>query len=80
MSVFSLYFLNKTFSVTWYLKSLILSNKPLNRTLMLHLLASNWTKGSFESIISVLHLLVYLLNASDICFIVKSSKNDFLDV
>ena len=47
---------------------------------MLHLLASNWTKGSFESIISILYLLVYLLNASDICFIVKSSKNDFLDV
>ena len=40
---------------------------------MLHLLVPNWAKGSFESIISVLKLFAYPLNALDNCFILNSS-------
>ena len=40
---------------------------------MLDLLASNGTKGSFESIISILELFAYLLNASDVFLILNSS-------
>ena len=54
MSPYPLRFWNKTFTVIWYLKPLISSNKSLNKYLMLNLLASNWNKGSFESIISTL--------------------------
>ena len=48
MSLF-LYFLNKTFTVIWYLKPLISSNKYRNKFSMLYLLASNCPKESFES-------------------------------
>ena len=51
---FSLCFPNKTFIVIWYLRPSISSNKSLNKSLMFDLLASNWAKGSFEFIISIL--------------------------
>ena len=51
MSLFSLCFLNETLTVIWNLKPLILSKKFSNKYLMLDLLASNWAKGYFESII-----------------------------
>ena len=54
MHSFSLCFLYKAFTVTWYLKSFISSNKSLNKSSMLELLASNWVKGSFESTILTL--------------------------
>ena len=54
MSLFSLYFLNKTFAVIWYSKPLISSNKSLNKYSILGLLAISWTDKSFESIISML--------------------------
>ena len=54
MSPFSLYLLNKTFTVIWYLKSLISFNKWSNKSSILSLLAVNWTDGSFESIFPML--------------------------
>ena len=60
MPSFSLCLLNKNFSyLIFELKPLISSNKSLNKTLMLDLLVSNQTKGYFESIISILQLLIY---------------------
>ena len=48
---FFLSFLNKPFTVIWYLQPLTLSKGPLNKSLMLDIVASNWAKGSFESTI-----------------------------
>ena len=52
MSSFSLCFLNKTYTVIWYLKPL--TSFKSNKSLMLDLLDYNPTKGAFESIISIL--------------------------
>ena len=52
MSQFCLCYLNKTFTVIWYLKPFISSKRSLKKSLMLDLLASNSAKGSFESTIS----------------------------
>ena len=52
MSPFALCLLNKTSTVIWYLKRLILSKKSVKKSSILDLLASNWTKGSDGSIIS----------------------------
>ena len=49
--VFFVSFLNKPFTVIWYLQPLTLSKRPLNKSLMLDIVASNWAKGSFESTI-----------------------------
>ena len=72
---FSLCLLSKTFTVAWYLKPLISSNKSLNKSSVLDLLVSNWAKGSFESIILIffLELRTYLLNASGIFATLSSS-------
>ena len=51
MSVPSLYLLNKAFTVIWYLKTFLSSNKSSNRSSILDLLAVNWTDEFFESII-----------------------------
>ena len=67
MSPFSLCLASKTFTLIWYLEPLISSNKSLNNFLILGILASYWSKGSFESIISVpAYFLAYFLNAFNI--------------
>ena len=43
VSIFFVFF-NKIFTDIWYLKPLISSNKSLNKSLILDLLASNWAK------------------------------------
>ena len=49
--LYLLWFLpSKSFAVIWYLKALFLPNKSLNKSLMVDLLVSNWTKAFFEFI------------------------------
>ena len=60
MSPFLLCFLNKTLIVIWYLKPVISSNECLKKILMPNLLASNWAKGSFESIISITYYFLHI--------------------
>ena len=60
LSVFSLYLLNKTFSVIWYSKPLISCTKSLNKFLILGLLIVNWTDGSLNPLFqcyNFLHIL-----------------------
>ena len=56
-------FLKKTFTLIWYLKPFVSFKRLLNKSLILDLLASNCTIGSFLSIISILYEIAYPLNA-----------------
>ena len=58
-----LVFFQQTFTVIWYLKPFFSFKRQLNRSLILDLLASNCTIGSFFSIISTLYDIAYPLNA-----------------
>ena len=63
ISLSGLCFFNRTFIVIWYLKPFVSFNRPLNKSLILDLLASNCAIKSFFSTISALHDLAYPLNA-----------------
>ena len=54
MSPFSLRLLYKTLTIIWYLNPWFSSNKSINKSLLLDLLASYWAKSPFESIILIL--------------------------
>ena len=69
----ALYFFNKIFTVTWCLKSFVSSERSLNKSSMLVLLASNWINGSFFSTNLTLQLIAYPLNAWSV-FITFSSS------
>ena len=47
ISPFGLYFVSVTFSVIWYLKPFASFKRPLNKSVILDLLASNCLIGSF---------------------------------
>ena len=56
VSIFYVFF-DKIFTIIWYSRPLVLSNKSLSKSSMLHSLASNWAKASFEFIFqSLLHI------------------------
>ena len=50
VSIFFGFLPSKSLAVIWYLKALFLPNKSLNKSLMVDLLVSNWTKAFFEFI------------------------------
>ena len=56
-----LVFFSVTFSVIWYLKLFVLFKRSLNESLILDLIASNYSIGSFFQLIEICNLLHILL-------------------